>query len=201
MNPIKLNIQRFGATSLASQGLEAQLTPQFFNQEEYQIQLKENFIIVFESNQFLGDGFELIAESVSLPQRQIQQIPISYGNKTINVAGRNSFTNMTINVRDVINADTELKITKWCEAIVNTNKGTRGIIGDSTGKNGYKIDIEIIPLTPNGDKGRPSIARGCFPINVNWGDLSYTDTGIRTLSLEVSVDDYARKEVFDGDLD
>lgn len=197
MNPIKLNIKRFGATSLASQGLEPQLTPQFFNQEEYQIQLKENFIIVFESNQFLGEGFELIAESVSLPQRQIQQIPISYGNKTINVAGRNSFTNMTINVRDVISADTELKITKWCEAIVNTNKGTRGIIGDSTGKNGYKIDIEVIPLDPNGTKGRPSIARGCFPINVNWGDLSYTDTGIRTLSLEVSVDDYARKEVFD----
>lgn len=178
-------------------GVTPQLTPNFFNTEAYQIQLKENFIIVFEKNDFLGDGFELIAESVSLPQRQIQQIPINYGNKTINVAGRNSFSNLTINVRDVISKDTELKLTKWAEAIVNTNTGTRGPIGDNTGKNGYKISIEIIPLDPNGTKGRPSIARGCFPISINWGDLSYTDTGIRTLSIECSVDDYARKEVFD----
>ena len=55
----------------------------------------------------------------------------------------------------------------------------------------------FIPLTPNGDKGRPSIAKGCFPISVDWGSLSYTDTGIRTLTLEISVDDYARKEIFD----
>ena len=186
------------STLLADQGLQAQLTPNFFNTEAYQIQLKENFIIVFEKNDFLGEGFELIAESVTLPTRQIQQIPINYGNKTINVAGRNSFTNLTINVRDVISKDTELKLTKWAEAIVNTNDGTRGIIGDSTGKHGYKISIEIIPLDPNGTKGRPSIARGCFPISINWGDLSYNDTGIRTLSIECSVDDFARKEVFDG---
>ena len=189
------------STLLSGEGLEAQLTPNFFNTEDYQIQLKENFIIVFEKNNFLGEGFELIAESVSLPTRQIQQIPINYGNKTINVAGRNSFTNLTINVRDVISKDTELKLTKWAEAIVNTNNGTRGIIGDSTGKNGYKISIEIIPLDPNGTKGRPSIARGCFPISISWGDLSYNDTGIRTLSIECSVDDFARKEVFDGTID
>ena len=189
------------STLLSGEGLEAQLTPNFFNTEEYQIQLKENFIIVFEKNNFLGEGFELIAESVTLPTRQIQQIPVNYGNKTINVAGRNSFSNLTITVRDVISKDTELKLTKWAEAIVNTNNGTRGIIGDNTGKNGYKISIEIIPLDPNGTKGRPSIARGCFPISINWGDLSYNDTGIRTVSIECSVDDFARKEVFDGTID
>ena len=104
---------------------------------------------------------------------------------------------MNITVRDVISADTELKITKWFEAILNLKKGTRGIIGDAAGKKGYKINIEIIPLTPNGDKGRPSIAKGCFPISVDWGTLSYTDTGIRTLSMEISVDDFGRKEIFE----
>lgn len=173
------------------------LTPDFFNTEEYQLQLKENFIVVFEKNDFLGDGFELICESVGLPQRQIEQIAVPYANKNINIAGRNSFSNMNITVRDVISADTELKITKWFEAILNLKKGTRGIIGDAAGKKGYKINIEIIPLTPNGDKGRPSIAKGCFPISVDWGTLSYTDTGIRTLSMEISVDDFGRKEIFE----
>lgn len=188
----------YGAQDLVlGQNITPTLTPDFFNTEEYQIQLKENFIIVFEKNNFLGEGFELIAESVTLPQRQIEQIAVPYANKNINIAGRNSFTNMTIVVRDVISADTEMKITKWFESILNIKKGTRGIIGDASGKNGYKINIEIIPLTPNGDKGRPSIAKGCFPISVDWGSLSYTDTGIRTLTLEISVDDYARKEIFD----
>lgn len=188
----------YGAQDLVlGQNITPTLTPDFFNTEEYQIQLKENFIIVFEKNNFLGEGFELIAESVTLPQRQIEQIAVPYANKNINIAGRNSFTNMTIVVRDVISADTEMKITKWFESILSIKKGTRGIIGDASGKNGYKINIEIIPLTPNGDKGRPSIAKGCFPISVDWGSLSYTDTGIRTLTLEISVDDYARKEIFD----
>ena len=104
---------------------------------------------------------------------------------------------MTIVCRDVISEDTELKITKWFESILKLRTGTRGIIGDDTGKGGYKINIEIIPLTPNGDKGRPSIAKGCFPISRDWGTLSYTDTGVRTLSMEISVDDFGRKEIFE----
>ena len=183
-------------TLLSSEGLTPQLTPNFFNTRDYQIQMKENFIIVFEKSSFLGEGFELIAESVSLPERQFAKIEVPYANKNINLAGRNSFSDMRIVVRDVISADTELTLTKWAEAILNIKDGTRGIVGNETGKNGYKLDIEIIPLSPNGDKGRPSIARGCFPVSISWGDLSYTDSGIRTLDLTISVDDFARKEVF-----
>lgn len=186
-----------GPTNLSLNNIKPRLTPDFFNTEEYQLQLKENYIIVFESNPILGEGFELIAESVTLPTRNIEQISVPYANKNINIAGRNSFNNMTIVFRDVISKDTEAKITNWAESILSLKDGIRGTIGDSTGKNGYKINIEVIPLTPNGDKGRPSIAKGCFPVSIDWGALSYTDTGIRTFSLEVSVDDFGRKEIFE----
>ena len=190
--------KQYGATSLSSgMDITPVLTPDFFNTEQYQLQLKENFIVIFESNDFLPEGFELIAESVTLPSRQIEQIAVPYANKNINIAGRNTFSNMTIVVRDVISADTEMAITQWFEKILALRTGTRGIIGDDSGKNGYKINIEVIPLTPNGDKGRPSIAKGCFPISVDWGALSYTDTGIRTLTMEISVDDFGRKEIFE----
>lgn len=185
-----------GPSPLTSSGVKPVLTPDFFNTETYQLQLKENFIIVFEKNGILGDGFELLAESVTLPTRQIEQIAVPYANKNINIAGRNSFSNMTINIRDVISKDTEMAISDWFDNILKLKDGTRGPIGDANGKNGYKINIEIIPLTPNGDKGRPSIAKGCFPVSIEWGTLSYTDTGIRTLSLELSVDDFGRKELF-----
>lgn len=194
---LPLNIQMFAATDLSLGGVKPKLTPDFFNTSEYQLQLKENFIVVFESNDILGENFELLAESVTLPQRQIEQISVPYANKNINIAGRNTFTNMTIVVRDVISKDTELLISKWFEKMLELKTGQRGSIGDSTGKNGYKINIEVIPLSPNGDKGRPSIAKGCFPINVDFGALSYTDTGLRTLSLEISVDDFGRKELFE----
>lgn len=186
-----------GSKPLSTSGINPVLTPDFFNTSEYQLQLKENFVVVFENTGFLK-GFELICESVTLPQRQIEQIAVPYANKNINIAGRNTFTNMTIVVRDVISADTEAQITNWFEKILALKTGIRGDIGDSTGKNGYKCNIEVIPLSPNGNLGRPSIAKGCFPISVDWGTLSYTDTGLRTLTMELSVDDYARKEVFDA---
>lgn len=185
-----------GASSLSTAGITPKLTPDFFNTDEYQLQLKENFIVVFESNDIIGEGFELVCESVTLPQRQIEQIAVPYANKNINIAGRNSFTNMTIVVRDVISKDTEAKITNWFEKMLELKTGIRGSIGDNNGKNGYKLNIEVIPLSPNGDRGRPSIAKGCFPISVDWGALSYTDTGLRTISMEVSVDDFGRKELF-----
>lgn len=190
------DIRSAGAKQLSTQeGITPQLTPNFFNTDQYNLQLQENFIIVFQNMKGLFDGFELIAQSVTPPTRSTEQIPVNYANMTINVAGRQTFGNMTIVFRDVISKDTELALTAWFEAILSLKKGTRGSIEK------YKTSIEIIPMDANGEKGRPSIAYGCFPTSINWGDLSYESTGIRTLSVEFSVDYYARKEVFDGTID
>ena len=186
---MKLNIQRFAATPIADEGITPVLTPDFFNTDDYQLQLQENFVIIFESKPGF-EGFELLAASVTPPTRSYETIPVNYANKTINVAGRVSFGTMTIVVRDVIKKDTELQLTKWAESILSVKEGTRGSIEK------YKVNVEIIPLAPNGDTGRPSIARGCFPVEINWGDLSYDNTGIRTVSITLAVDDYARKEVW-----
>lgn len=186
-----------GATNLTIGGEKARLTPDFFNTSEYQLQLRENFIIVFEKSAFFKDGIELVAESVTPPSVSIENISVPYGNKNINVAGRKSYGTMTIVFRDVIAKDTEEQVTRWLESIVKTKTGERGPIGNEQGSNGYKINIEVIPLTPNGDKGRPSLAKGVFPVSVDWGTLSYTDTGMRTFSVELAVDDYIRKDVYD----
>ena len=190
MERLPLNIQLFADSPLSEEGVSAVLTPDFFNTPDYQLQLQENFIVIFESKAGF-DGFELLAASVTLPTRSYEAIPVNYANKTINVAGRVSFSNMSIVVRDVISKDTELQLTSWAESILAVKHGTRGKIED------YKVNVEIIPLSPNGDRGRPSIARGCFPVSINWGDLSYDNTGIRTLSIELAVDDFARKEVWE----
>ena len=190
MERLPLNIQLFADSPLSEEGVSAVLTPDFFNTPDYQLQLQENFIVIFESKAGF-DGFELLAASVTLPTRSYEALAVNYANKTINVAGRVSFSNMSIVVRDVISKDTELQLTSWAESILAVKHGTRGKIED------YKVNVEIIPLSPNGDRGRPSIARGCFPVSINWGDLSYDNTGIRTLSIELAVDDFARKEVWE----
>lgn len=196
MEKMKLNLQLFaeGGENLANEGIAPVLTPDFFNTDAYQLQLQENFIVIFQSKKGF-DGFELLAASVTPPTRSYEAIPVNYANKTINVAGRVSFGNMTIVVRDVIKKDTELQLTKWAESILSVKKGTRGSIEK------YKVNVEIIPLSPNGDSGRPSIARGCFPVDINWGDLSYDNTGIRTVTISLAVDDYARKEVWNDQVD
>ena len=191
MNRMKLDIQKFASTQLSSEGVTPVLTPDFYNTDDYQLQLQENFVVIFQSKPGF-DGFELLAASVTPPTRSYETIPVNYANKTINVAGRVSFGTMNIVVRDVIKKDTELQLTKWAESILSVKEGTRGSIEK------YKVNIEIIPLSPNGDSGRPSIARGCFPVEINWGDLSYDSTGVRTASITLAVDDYARKEVWDG---
>lgn len=190
MEKMKLNLQLFASTPLANEGITPVLTPDFYNTDDYQLQLQENFVIIFQSKPGF-EGFELLAASVTPPTRAYETIPVNYANKTINVAGRVSFGNMTIVVRDVIKKDTELQLTKWAESILSVKKGTRGSITK------YKVNVEIIPLSPNGDEGRPSIARGCFPVDINWGDLSYDNTGVRTVTITLAVDDYARKEVWD----
>lgn len=191
---LKLDLQRFASTPLANEGITPALTPDFFNTPDYQLQLQENFVVIFQSKPGF-DGFELLAASVTPPTRSYETIPVNYANKTINVAGRVSFGNMTIVVRDVIKKDTELQLTAWAESILSVKKGTRGKIED------YKVNVEIIPLSPNGEGGRPSIARGCFPVDINWGDLSYDNTGIRTVSITLACDDYARKEVWTDAVD
>lgn len=191
---LKLDLQRFASTPLANEGITPVLTPDFFNTDDYQLQLQENYVVIFQSKPGF-DGFELLAQSVTLPTRSYESIAVNYANKTINVAGRVSFGTMQIVVRDVIKKDTELQLTKWAESILSVKKGTRGSIEK------YKVNVEVIPLSPNGDSGRPSIARGCFPTEISWGDLSYDNTGIRTLSITLSVDDFARKEVWTGEVD
>lgn len=193
MDKLKLNLQMFASTPLADEGLKPVLTPDFYNTPDYQLQLQENFVIIFQTKEGF-EGFELLAASVTPPTRSYEAIPVNYANKTINVAGRVSFGSMTIVVRDVIKKDTELQLTKWAEAILSVKEGTRGNIED------YKVNVEIIPLSPNGDEGRPSIARGCFPTDINWGDLSYDNTGIRQVTITLAVDDYARKEVWTGEV-
>ena len=185
------------ATSIALGGQKVRLTPDFFNTSDYQLQMKANFLIVFEGNNFLEEGIELLAQSVTPPTITIDSTAIPFANKNINIAGKKTLGTMTIVFRDVIGKDTELQFTKWHEFIVNTKTGERGIIGDSQGKNGYKSNIEIIALSPNGDTGRSNIARGCFPISLNFGDLSHEDGGHRTLNIEFAVDDYTRKEILE----
>lgn len=188
------------ATSLSTLGDRPNLTPDFFNTSEYQLQLKENFMIVFENREDLfpvSGSISILAESVTPPTTSVESIPVPYGNKNINIAGRKTFGTLSIVFRDVIAKDTEYYVTKWLESIVKTKTGERGQIGNDQGKDGYKVNLEIIPLDPNGSKGRPSLAKGVFPINVDWGNLSYTDTGIRTFTVEFAVDDYVRRDVYD----
>lgn len=182
------------SVALSSEGIKPQLTPNFFNTDDYNLQLTENYIIVFPEIKGLFDGFELIAESVTPPTRSTEAISVGYANMNINVAGRTSFGNMSIVFRDVIKKDTELALTKWAEAILSIKNGTRGSIEQ------YKTSIEIIPMDANGTEGRPSIAYGCFPTNINWGDLSYESTGIRKVSVDFACDYYGRKEIFDNQI-
>ena len=91
-NYLPLNIQLFADTQLSTENITPVLTPDFFNTDDYQLQLQENFIVIFESKDGF-DGFELLAASVTLPTRSYETIPVNYANKTINVAGRVSFSN------------------------------------------------------------------------------------------------------------
>lgn len=158
-----------------------------FNFAKYQLQRKNHFQVQFlpsryDSTLSIDSELRFMLKSFPLPKENTETNDINYFNQTIKVAGKTSFDNFTMVLRDSIGFDVEQKFLNWRNRVYDPRTGRMGLAAM------YKLDAIVYEFTPNREYYRSWKCEGCFPASVDYGDMDYDDGGEKQLSVTLSVD-------------
>ena len=124
-----------------------------------------------------SDLLTLSVKSVDYPSTNIDKLTVSYGNNSINFAGKPSYGDVSIVVNDYIGIQTERIIMAWSALVYNPKNETVGWASQ------YKRDGYLFAYSPDGKIARKTQLRGCFPGTVQPGSFSNDDNSIREISV------------------
>lgn len=157
----------------------------------YEVQRTNNFRINIDLTEFVQkagvstDAIGLIGlacETASLPSSSTDPLEVPYGNNMIKVAGKTTFEDVSITVKDFIEQDLEKVLTYWRYEVYNPETGKVG-----WAKN-YKREARITLYSPNGTRERAWVCQGVWPTNLELGDFDYGSSDLRKLTMTLSVD-------------
>jgi len=123
-----------------------------------------------------SDLLTLSVKSVTYPGTEIGKLTVSYGNNSINFAGKPSYDDVTIVVNDFIGIQTERILMGWSRLVYDPKTEIVGWASQ------YKRDGYLLEFSPDGKVVRRTQLRGCFPGNVSPGDFDNDDNSIRQIS-------------------
>jgi hypothetical protein len=124
----------------------------------------------------------LSVKSVSYPSTSVGKLTVSYGNNSINFAGKPEYGDVTIVVNDFIGIQTERILMGWHKRVYDPKNETIGWASQ------YKRDGYLFEYSPDGTVVRRTQLRGCFPGNVEPGDFDNDNNEIRQISVTFYVD-------------
>lgn len=153
----------------------------YFNEREYQIQGRNHFEIQFDKT-IWNDDLTLLVKSFPLPKESTDVVTIDHFNQQIKLAGKTTFSGGELTIHDAIEKDVEMMFRKWRNMVYNAAKGTVGYAAD------YKIDGIVTEYSPNGEKQREWKLVGCWPSDVNYGDLDYETGGYKSITATITYD-------------
>ena len=166
---------------------DAELQATRFNFAKFQLQRKNHFQIQFLPSRYdktlhIDSELRFMVKSFPLPKETTEAQDINYFNQTIKVAGKTTFENFTMVLRDSIGFDVEQKFLNWRNRVYDPRTGRMGLAAM------YKLDAIVYEFTPNRDYYRAWKCEGCFPSGVDYGDMDYDDGGEKQVSVTLSVD-------------
>ena len=138
------------------------------NPNLYQVQMTNNFefvvtdlekLISVGTTKTIANAQEYLRMSVdasSVPHFTQGIIEIPRGNSMIKAAGKPSFDQTTLVVNDFIGADTKDILMSWQNLSYNVDTEKVGLMSD------YKKDCYLIEYTPDNQKVRQWIMKGCW---------------------------------------
>ena len=159
----------------------------FIYNKQFQLQRKNHFEVQFNSK-FIDPEFRFMLVSFPLPKETTETSDINYFNQTVKVAGRTSFAETTMVLRDAIEYDTEMKFLDWRKKVYDPETGIMGLASE------YKCDAWVYEYTPNKEMLRRWKIIGCFPSGIDYGELTYDDGGEKQLSVTLTYDYAYRKD-------
>ena len=140
---------------------------------------KNRFIFRFPSD--LGIQ-EWTVESGKRPSLNQGATEIQFLNTSTWVLGRYTWQEMQLTLRDVIGPSTTQAVMEWIRLGTETATGRQGYAA------GYKRDVELEMLDPNGVVVQKWILKGCFITNFDGDALSYSQDDIATISITLRPD-------------
>ena len=124
-----------------------------------------------------SDLLTLSVKSVSYPSTNIDKLTISYGNNSVNFAGRPNYGEVEIVVNDFIGIQSERILMGWSGLVYNPKTEVIGWASQ------YKRDGYLLEFAPDGTCVRRTQLRGCFPGTVAPGNFSNDDNSLREISV------------------
>ena len=124
-----------------------------------------------------SDLLTLSVKSVSYPSTNIGKLTISYGNNSVNFAGRPEYGDVEIVVNDFIGIQSERILMGWSGLVYNPKTEVIGWASQ------YKRDGYLLEFAPDGTCVRRTQLRGCFPGTVAPGNFSNDDNSLREISV------------------
>lgn len=185
-NYADVNLENWGIEKTPG-NRDAELQATRFNFARYQLQRKNHFQVQFLPSRYdpslvIDPELRFMLKSFPLPKETTEAQDINYFNQTIKVAGKTTFDNFTMVLRDSIGFDVEQKFLNWRNRVYDPRTGRMGLAAM------YKLDAMVYEFTPNRDYYRAWKCEGCFPSGVDYGDMDYDDGGEKQISVTISVD-------------
>lgn len=156
----------------------------YFNSRDYQLQGKNHFEVQFtdDKDKQWSEDMTLLVKSFPLPKESTEVNTLDHFNQQIKLAGKTTFSGGELVIHDAIEKDVEILFRKWRNKVYNASKGTVGYASD------YKLGAIITEYSPNGEKGREWRLVGCWPSEVNYGDLDYETGGYKDITATIVYD-------------
>lgn len=140
---------------------------------------KNRWILRFPSD--LGIQ-EWTLESAKRPSINQNAVEIQFLNTSTWVVGRYTWEDINVTLRDTIGPSTSQAVMEWIRLASESVTGRQGYAA------GYKRDVELQMLDPTGAVVQKWILKNVFPTTSDFGDLSYSDDALATISLTLKMD-------------
>ena len=121
-------------------------------------------------------------KSAKRPSIKQEAKAIEFLNTETYVVGRYTWEEIQVSLRDPIGPSASQAVMEWVRLHSESASGRQGYAA------GYKRDVELEMLDPTGAVVQKWILKNAFLTNVDFGDLSYGDDGLATITGTLKMD-------------
>lgn len=140
---------------------------------------KNRFLFRFPSDLGIQEWWVSSGSRPSITQNGVE---IPFLNTSTYVVGRYTWGEMTITLRDPIGPSASQAAMEWVRLVSESVTGRQGYAA------AYKRDLVLEMLDPNGVAVSQWVVKNAFPIEVNFGELSYDDDSLAEITMTIRPD-------------
>lgn len=140
---------------------------------------KNRFMLRFPADLGIQEWTLVSAKRPSINQSATE---IQFLNTSTWVLGRYTWDDINVVLRDPIGPSTSQAVMEWVRL------GSESVTGRQGYAAGYKRDVELVMLDPNGVAVQKWILKNAFVTNCDFGDLSMTDDSLAEVTMTLKMD-------------